>query len=119
MIDAAFVASVRAEFSFGAHSPDHGVVDIEAFGFDIHDLAGLEAAVGAGDGVENTGEFALHVVVAAVAGFGGDGDKRVLQDALAVGFEGGLMDLIGTEPSFGKAYSSSLRQLSSSVFGFR
>jgi hypothetical protein len=47
---------------------------------DVEDLAGLEAAAGARDGVEDAGELALHVVVAAVARLGGDGDQRVFQD---------------------------------------
>jgi hypothetical protein len=50
----------------GIHCSQHGIVYIEAFSFHIHDLTGLKAAVGAGDGVKYTGEFTLHIVVAAV-----------------------------------------------------
>ena len=50
----------------GIHCTQHGIIYIEAFSFHIHDLTGLKAAVGAGDGVKYNGEFTLHTVVAAV-----------------------------------------------------
>ena len=59
----------------GAHGLQHGVVDVEALGVDVHDLAGLEAAVGAGDGMEDAGQLPLGIGVSPVTGFGGNGDE--------------------------------------------
>ncbi len=51
--DALHFAIGGAEAVGRAHGLDHRVVDVEAFGADVEDLARLEAAIGSGDGVEN------------------------------------------------------------------
>ena len=86
LVDRALFAIFRAEAVFGAHAGEHGVVDVDAFGFHVHDLPGLEAAVGAGDGVEDAGELTLHIGVAPVAGLGGNRNHGVFQDGAAIGF---------------------------------
>ena len=47
-----------AEMFFGAHGGEHGVVDVKTLCFDVHDLAGLEAAVG----TENEEKFEKFLV---------------------------------------------------------
>ncbi len=61
------LAAGWTESAGDAHRVEHGVVDVETFGPDVHDLACFEAAVRAGDGVEDARQLALDVVVATVA----------------------------------------------------
>ena len=67
LVDDFAFAVLGTEFGFGSGGAGHGVVNVEAFGVDVEDLAGFEAAGGSGDGVEDAGEFALGVVVTSVA----------------------------------------------------
>src|SRR5687767_14015502 len=78
----------RADAARGAHRVEHRGVEVDAFAAEVHDAAGLEPAVGGRDRVEDAGQLPLDVVVAAVAGLGGDGDHRVLEDGAAVGLDG-------------------------------
>ena len=43
-----------AESGFHPHAAQQGVVDIEALGFEIGDLTGLESPIGARNGMEHT-----------------------------------------------------------------
>ena len=49
------------------HAINDRVVDVQAFGANVHDLAGFEAAIGTGDSVKHTGQFSFHIRVSTIA----------------------------------------------------
>ncbi len=48
--------------------------------------AAREAAVGAGDGVEDSGKFSFYITVSTIAGFCRDGDHGIFQNRFSVRF---------------------------------
>ena len=68
---------LRPEFSFRSHRRCHGVVNVDSFSPEIHDLAGFESVIRARHCMENSTQLPLHVVVASVAAFGGNRDEAV------------------------------------------
>jgi len=54
-IDGGMVPIFRTESVCRAHRRQHGVVDVQSFSIDVHDVACLESTVGAGNRVEDSG----------------------------------------------------------------
>lgn len=69
-IDLPAVSLLRTKPILGAKGIQHRVVDIQSLRSNVHDLAGLETTVGAGDAMENSRQLSLHIVVATISRFG-------------------------------------------------
>ena len=86
----------RTDVIAHAHGIQHCVVDIYPLRLCLENLTCLKPSSRSGDSVEDSGEFALHIIVSSVTGLRGDRDHGVLKNGLAVPLPAvfALMELI-------------------------